>query len=622
MRRDAYSRGAGGGVANVLAALFLLLMISPAGAEEKIKVGEVVVTAARIEEAAEETTSEVRVIKGEDIRKANATFLPDILRKVPDLSLVQSGGDGKITSVYLRGGDPKHVLVMIDGVKVNSNTTGSFDFSSVPVEDIERIEIVKGAQSTIYGSEAMAGVINIITKKGDGKIKIDAAFEGGSAGTYNPSFTVSGSEKSLNYRVTGLYYHTDGISAAKGGTERDGYNNGYVSWKFGYKPSENSELELLGSYSNDRTELDDIDFTTGKPVDALNFVQHGNHFILSARGKLYVADKWEQVLTLSAFSDLLKFRDPDSFFNNSDILNTRKVADWQHNLYLSNAVTLTGGFEYRREKGENRGNFDDAVDNRAIYFNSKLKFLKDNLILNAGLRYDDNEAAGTKTTFKLGAAYYFRDAGLTFRTSYGTGFRAPSFNDLFFPFYGNPSLKPEESKSYEAEVVKTLLQEKVALTLTYFKQNYKNLIQAEPLTFTAANIARASVEGVEATASVKVTDSIDVRTGYTYLSTEDKDTGTRLPKRPKNKFNAGIGYSAGNLSLLADYLYVGPRLNSTASGEELSAYSLVNLSGSYRITKSISFFGNVVNLFNAHYEEVGGFNTKGASVYGGMRVSL
>jgi vitamin B12 transporter len=605
----------------IFPAVFLVLMISSAWAEDKIKVEEVVVTAAKIEEAAEETTSEVTVIKGEEIKKMNVTFLPDVLRRVPDLNLVQNGGDGKFSSVFLRGGDPKHTLVMIDGVKVNSNTTGTFDFSSIPVEDIERIEIVKGAQSTIYGSEAMAGVINIITKKGEGKLKMDASFEGGSFGTYNPAVTVSGSQKSLNYRVTALYFHTDGISAAKDGTERDGYNNASLSWKFGHKPSENTELELSGYYSNDRTKLDDIDFTTGRPVDALDFVQHGNHFLLSARGKVYLLDKWEQVLTLSTFSDLLKFRDTNSLFNNADILNTRQVAEWQNNLYVSNAVILTAGIEYRKDKGENRGNFDDSVENKALYFNSKLKFLKDNLIINAGLRYDDHETAGSKTTYKMGAAYNFREAGLTLRTSYGTGFRAPSFNDLFFPFYGNPSLKPEESKSYEAGVVKTLFQGKMSLSLTYFKQDYKNLIQADPLIFTAANIARASVEGVEAIASLRLNDALDIRTGYTYLNTEDKDTGESLPKRPKNKFNAGIGYTVRNLSLLLDYLYVGKRLNSSV-GTELSAYSVVNLSGNYRATKDITLFGRIENLFNAHYEEVGGFGTKGASFYGGVRVSL
>lgn len=145
--------------------------------------------------------------------------------------------------------------------------------------------------------------------------------------------------------------------------------------------------------------------------------------------------------------------------------------------------------------------------------------------------------------------------------------------------------------------------------------------QADPLTFTAANIARASVEGVEAAASLRLNDAVDIKTGYMYLNTEDKDTGKNLIKRPKNKFTAGIGYSVRNLSLLADYLYVGKCLDSSV-GNELPAYSVVNLSGNYRVTKNITLFGRIENLFNAHYEEVGGFNTKGASVYGGMKVSL
>ncbi|MBI4684247.1 MAG: TonB-dependent receptor [Nitrospirae bacterium] len=166
-------------------------------AEKKIKIEEVIVTAAKIEEAVEETTSDVIVVRGEDIKKMNVEFVTDVFRKIPEINLVQNGGSGGNAGVFLRGADTKHSLVMIDGVKVKSTTTGSFDFSGINVDDIERIEIVKGSQSTLYGSEAMAGVINIITKKGEGKPKIDASLETGSYGTYKPSVSISGGSKKL-----------------------------------------------------------------------------------------------------------------------------------------------------------------------------------------------------------------------------------------------------------------------------------------------------------------------------------------------------------------------------------------------------------------------------------------
>ena len=604
--------------------LILPLLICGAGevrAEEKIKIEEVVVTATKVPEPLEETTSSVIVIKEEEIKKMNVHFVPDVFRQIPALNVVQNGGDGKLTSVFLRGGAPTNTLVLIDGIKVTSPTAGVFDFSSIPVDAIERIEIVEGPQSTVYGSEAMAGVINIITKKGEGKPGFNVVLEGGAFGTYKSTLEASGSVRALNYRITTSYFNTEGISAAKDGTERDGYKNALLSWKLGIKPSENSELELFGHYYYDRSQLDGFDLTTRRAVDALSFVQHANHFLLAARSKLYLLDKWEQILTLSTFRDVTRFRDPDTEFNNADVVNRRQIADWQNNFYLSNAATLTAGVEYRLEKGENKGNYTESVDNKAGYVNSKLKLLNDSLVINAGLRYDKHETAGSKVTYRAGAAYIFKEAGLTIRGSYGTGFRAPSLDELFFPFFGNPLLKPEESKGFEAGIEKSLLKDRLVLSLTYFRQNYDNLIQADPLTFTAANIAKAEIKGVEANARFKLTDAVSLKAGYTNLDTLDRATGQSLTRRPNDKVNIGVGYTGPDLSAWADLLYVGRRLD-TAAQRDLSSYAVVNLSGSYRVKKCLTLFGRVENLFNKHYEEAGGFGTKGASVYGGLRVTM
>lgn len=608
----------------VILTFFMISLVSSGWAEERIKIGEVVVTASKIEESVEETTSEVTVIRAEEIRKMNAVSVSDVLKKIPDLNLVQSGGDGNLTFVFLRGGAPRHTLVMIDGVKVNSNTSGGFDFYRLQVDDIERIEIVKGSQSTIYGSEAMAGVINIITKKGEGKPKIETVLEGGSFGTYKPSLNISGSYRTLDYRVTTFYYHTDGISSARGGQEKDGYNNAYLSWNFGYKPADTFDLSINGNYSNDRTELDGFDLFTGRPTDALNFVQHGNHFLLSARGKLLLLNRWEQILTLSTFSDTLKSRDPETDFNNSDFKTERQIVDWQNNFYLTDAVTLTAGIEYRRDMGKFSNVYDETVDNKAAYLNTKIKLLKDALIINAGLRYDDHEKAGSKTTYKIGAAYNIKEAGLLIRTSYGTGFLAPTFDFLFFEPFNNPNLKPEESKSFEAGVTKTLFNERLSMSLTYFDEDYKNLIQGDPANnFRANNIAKASSKGVEALATMKVADALEMKAGYTYLDAKDKTTGSPLLRRPNNKFSLGIGYTNQYMSALTDFIYVGERHDIDGfTVVKVSPYYVVNLSGSYRATKNLSIFGRVENLLDKDYEDPKGFGTKGISAYGGVRLTL
>ena len=601
--------------------IWLFLITPSASAEEKVKLDEIVVTATRMEEPVGETTSGVTLITREDIQKMNVEFVPDVFRKLPELHVIQNGGTGKVASVLLRGGSSSHTLVMIDGIRVNSTTTGSFDFSGITVADIERIEIVKGPQSTIYGSEAMAGVINIITKKGEDTPKADVSFEAGSFGTYNPSLTVSGMYKTLDYRLTGNYFSTDGISAARNGTERDGYRNASVSGKFGIKPSEKVAIEITGKYFYDRSELDGFDFFAGKAVDDLNFVQRGNHSMLSGKGKLYLSNIWEQIITLSHVSEVLTFRDPDTDFNNADIVTAIDSIDWQHNFYISDNYTLTAGADYRKESGENKGNFDKSLDNSALYLNNKLKLFQETLIFNAGLRYDDYETFGNRTTYRIGVLYNIKPASLILKSSYGTGFRAPALNELFFPFYGNKNLKPEETTSWEIGLEKGIVKDRVSVSLTYFSQNYENLIEPDPHTFTAANIAKAVVKGFEAGTMLKISDNLNIKAGYTYLDTKNKTTEQRLSLRPKDKLSVSAEFSAKDISVVADYIFVGQRYDSSIK-MDLSSYSLLNISSSYRVSKGLTLFARIENLFDENYEEIGSFETLGFSIYGGIRVSL
>ncbi|HKZ57533.1 MAG TPA: TonB-dependent receptor [Thermodesulfovibrionales bacterium] len=591
-------------------------------AEEKaVPLEEIVVTATRLEESVKESTSSMVVIKGDEMKRMNIEFITDVLRKIPELSLVQNGGAGKVAVVLLRGGKAAHTLVMIDGVKVNSSTTGSFDFSGVNTDDIERIEIVKGPQSTFYGSEAIAGVINIITKKGVGKPEVDLSFESGSYGTYKPSLTISGGNKEFDYRLTSSYFSTDGISSAKEGSEIDGYRNVYISGKFGIRPSEKIELELMGQYYYDRNELDDFDFFTRRAVDNLNFIQHGTHYLLSGKGKFYLFDIWEQILTLSTVSDSLKFRDPIVAVNNADISTRIDTIDWQHNFSLSDIYTLTAGAEYRKETGENKENFDKSIENKASYFNNKLKLFKEDLVLNAGLRYDDHETSKSKATYRIGAIYTIRPIVLRIKGSYGTGFRAPALNELFFPFYGNLNLEPEETTSWEIGLEKDFFSDRLFMSLIYFDQEYKNLIDTDPLTFTAENIAKAEVKGIEVTAGLKLSDNINVKAGYTYLDTEDKATGQRLSLRPKDKVNMSIEFNTKNISVITNYTFVGKRFDSSVA-RDLPSYSLVNLAGNYKVAKWLTVFGRIDNLFDEDYEEAGSYGTPGFSFFAGVKATL
>jgi vitamin B12 transporter len=602
-----------------------LLIISSVWAEDEvIKIKEVVVSATKIEEAIEETTSDVIVIKEQDIKEMNVEFVPEVLKNVSELNLIQNGGTGKQATVILRGGDSTHVLVMIDGVRVKSTTTGLFNFSGINIDEIERIEIIKGPQSTLYGSEAIAGVINIITRKGKGKPKIDVSFESGSYGTYKSSVSISGGDKKLDYRLTTVYFYTDGISVAKQGTERDEYKNASVSGKFGFKPIEKFELEVSSKYYYDRSELDYRD------VDYLSYIHHGRHYMLSGKGKFYLSDSWEQILRVSKAADSLKDRDPDTPSLNSDVFTSIDAIDWQHNFYISDAYTFTLGAEYRNEKGENKGKFDKAIDNKALYLNNKLRLLNDDLVINAGLRYDDHETFGSETTYRIGTVYDFRPADLRIKSSYGTGFRAPTLNELFYEGVmgsGNPNLKPEKSNSWEIGVEKDIVKDRAMVSLIYFDQDYKELIdwiETPPgsWTWTPQNITRSEVKGIEIGASIKITENTLLKTSYTYLDTENKETGKRLPGRPEDKLNMTVKYSKGDTTILARYTFVGEAYDDVNNSEKLASYSLVNLSSSYKLTRNIKLFGRIDNLLDEDYEVAKDYNTAGFSAFAGVKLEM
>lgn len=608
-----------------IAIFVVILMVSTsiASAEERHKLEEMIVTASKIEELPEESPSSVRVIRKEEIESLNVQFLPDVLRNMPELIVTQAGGIGKQTSVMIRGGNTAHTLVMIDGVKVNSPTTGGFDFSHINVTDIERIEIVKGPQSTIFGSDAMGGVINIITKKGTEKVTLSGGFEIGSNATYNPYLTVSGGTKTYDFRLTGYFLKTDGISIAKDNQEKDGYKNASFFGKLGLKPSDTMKVELLARHSYIRTGLDNFG------ADDTNYLQHGHQTLLSLKGSIDLFKIWRQSLQISTVHDILKYTDDDTPFNRSEIKTKMNNLDWQHNLYLSDLYTLSGGFEYRHEKGKIIDVYDDSVNNKAFYLNNKLSLLKGDAIINIGLRNDNHSVFGNKTTFKVGGLYNLKSLDTIFRISYGTGFKAPSLNELFYndPWgsRGNLNLKPEKSKGWDIGFQKDFMAKKGSFALTYFNQRYTDLIdwvETPPgsWTYTPMNVSDARVKGLEGTLNFSITENLAFKGGYTYLDTKDNE-GNRLSRRPEHKIVASLDYTTKNININSQCIYTGKRYDRLITGF-LDAYSIVNISATYKVSEKITVYLRVHNLFNEKYEEIRGFGVHGISSYGGVRFVL
>ena len=616
--------------------------------EEELTMEEIVVTASRIEEPVKEVASSVTVITGKEIEERKAKTVLEVLKGVPGLDVSQSGGPGRLTRIFIRGAKSEHTLIMIDGVEMNDpmDTGRGYDFSKLTMDNIERIEIIRGPQSTLYGSDAMGGVINIITKKGEGKPKFFLSGEAGSYYTYNGSAGLSGGTKRFNYSFGFSHFDTKGFSAADkkyGNTEKDGHRNTSFSTRLGITPLESLDIDFILRFMDSRTDLDQ---GGGANKDDPNYVSDTRELFLRTQGRLLLFDGlWEQKLGFSYADhdrDYRDKRDPLHPFDSSKGSYDGRMwkFDWQHNLFLHKTNTLTAGVEYEKEEGESEyfsesmwGPYSSifperSASTKALYLQDKLS-LFDSLFATLGLRVDDHSRFGTRTTFRIAPAYLFKKTGTKIKATYGTGFKAPSLYQLFAPPtawgpVGNENLKPEKSKGWDGGVEQSFFNEKVAFGITYFRNDFKDLIDWH-WAKGYININRAKTEGVEISLLVRPVKDLTLNANYTYTDTEDKETGERLLRRPAHKGSFGLDYrflEKGNANL--NLLYVGKRDDFTPYPKrgEVGSYTLVNLATSYDVHKNLQVFGRIENLFNKKYEDVWGYGTPGFSIYGGIKLSF
>jgi len=618
----------------------------PAGQQQGID--EIVVTATRLETPGREVGNSITVITAEQIKEQGKTTVADVLRSVPSLNVAQSGGPGQAASVFIRGAKSEHTLVLIDGVEMNdpSSTGRGFDFSKLAAGNIERIEIVHGPQSTLYGSDAMGGVINIITKKGTGKLSGFLSAEGGSYRTFTEHAWVGGSTNIFNYSFDISRLDTDGFSAAserRGNTERDGYANTTFSTRMGITPSKNFDADIILRYINTAFDLDNFGDAGG---DDPNYKGKTKKFFLRAQSRLSLFDDlWEQKFGFSLSDQNQKFRndiDADHPFDlerskfNGQIIKF----DWQHNLYLHESNTLTLGAETKRETanstyysesfwGPYSSDFaEQSARTTGFYIQDQIR-LWNSWFTTLGARVDDHSRFGTKSTFRAASSYLFQGTSTRVKGSYGTGFKAPSLYQLYST-YGDINLDPEKSAGWDAGIEQSFFQGRLIFGATYFRNNFKSMIDFDGGTSKYINVGKAESKGVEVTLYGRPTEDLTLRTGYTYTDSEDKTTGERLLRRPKNKVSFGANYrflARGNVDL--EVLWIGSRddlhfdnFTYISSKVKLDSYMLVNLAASCNITENITLLGRVANLFDKKYEEVFGYGTPGLSAYGGVRISF
>ncbi len=630
--------------------LFLTGVSFPQSDTISTTLSEIVVTANRTETPYYTLASSVSVLTSQELQSKQINTVEDALRELPGVTVVDQGGPGKIASVYIRGANPNHTLVLIDGTELNdpSSINNAFDFSFLNTNDIDKIEVVRGPQSTLYGSDAVAGVINIITKFGGAGNNFSFYGESGSNSYYRGNLSANGSYNILNYFVSLSRNSTKGISAADskfGNTERDGYSNNSFTGKLSVHPSNNFDIGFLYKYTKAKTDLDQNE----KLGDDPNFTYDIEEQIFSSSGHLNLFnDKWNQSLTASLvkrFSKAIDLPDQIRPTTSSDSYADaeRFKIDWQNNLRFVNNNLFTFGIETEKEKAftsfvsnSSYGPYENVfpmqnIGTTGLYAQDQINF-SNKFFTSLGIRYDNNQKFGSVTTFRIAQAYYINRTSTKLKATYGTGFKAPSLFYLFDPAFGNPDLKPEKSKGWDLGVEQFFNNGKIQLGITYFNLQLTDMFGFGP-DFKEINIAKASSEGVEFNFTSNNFNNFNWSLNYTYTNAKDKYAGSEdynkpLIRRPLHQAFLNLGYKiAKNYNVGMQIKYVGESEDKDfntypTQRVKLDAHTLVNLYASIKIFSNIELSGKIENLFDTQYEEILYYGTLGRSFYLGMGITL
>lgn len=599
--------------------LFFINSTSPTTwAEDKpneLKPIEVIATRGSTTE--ENTPSSVTIITQKEIKKRQHVQVQDILREELGMNMVRNGSFGGSSSLFMRGTGSSSTLVLIDGAQANSNTSGAYDFRDLNVDNIERIEILRGPQSTLWGGYALGGVVNIVTKKGSGDPKHYLSYEGGSFGTSREAFGSSGGNKDYDYSLSVSRTDTAGFSSAsesRGNTEKDGFTNTTVSARTGANFLDNGRVEFIGRYIKSMIGYDGFSFATGLPADAPNRNRTQSYYISVPLTK-GITDWWNVKLAPQMAID--EFRTYDLSFspNNSNIFNRTYTFDLQNNVSVNKNLSMVFGAEIKKQNGENvESRISRNIDNNGFYLQNVLNFW-DGAVLTGGFRHDMNSAFIDKTTYKVEGAYRFKEYGTRIHSAHATGFRAPSMNDLFFPGFSNPNLKPEESNSWEVGVDQPLFTDRIQAGITYFDSDLTNLIQFDSATLMPQNVGKATSRGTESYLKIQPIRELGVSFNHTWNDALDGD-GHPLRRRVPNKFTAQVHHNwQDTLSSLIGVTYKRGIPDGRFRTED---YAIVRAAISYQIHKNLKLTLRGENLFDEKYEELPGFGTAGVSGYAGL----
>lgn len=593
---------------------------------------EIVVTATRVLTSSERVGSSISVITSDQLESRQSVMLSDALATVPGVRMARSGGIGSTVNLYLRGTDSRHTLVLVDGVEVNDPAAFGRDamVDTLSVENIERIEVLRGPQSGLYGSDAIGGVINIITRKGKGAPHTDLVLEGGSYATFRESLYSAGALDKMDYSVSMSQIDSESFSSLRKqdgnlAPDADGYTHTSFAGRFGVEPLDDLRLDITARGGKSVTEFDD----GYAPVEGSNVASIAENLFLRAESAMSFMDAaWQPKVGVSMATHN---RDSISPYWSGKFDSSLWKADWQNDLYLCEDNILTAGTEYEKETAKVTEVEEKDSGIYSLYAQDQIQ-LPANVYLTLNTRMDDHDTFGNEITYRAAPAYLIKASGTRLRGSYGTGFKAPSLYQLYAPAspwgpIGNADLAPEKTSGWDTGVEQKFADGKALASFTIFRNEIRNLIEYD-MGYT--NIGKAEIQGVEASLNYRPVSDLRCGVAYTYTDAKNGATKEALIRRPKDRVSVETEYSitkAASVTLSVAYVgktpdkYYDPQMY-TSKNVMLADYFLVNVATRYRFNEYAELFGRVENLLDEDYEEVKGYGTAGLSGYAGVKLSM
>lgn len=607
-------------------------------------VAELVVTATRTAQPIEKVGASVTVITQGAIEASQAISVTELLAQQPGVSFSRNGGPGTTTSLYIRGAETQHTVVLIDGVKLNdpSSTQGGFNSGNLLVGDIARIELLRGAQSTLWGSQAIGGVVNIVTADPTVPFTSSIEAEGGARKTSYLRAGVGGASDKITWRLAGGYYTTDGFSSYKLGKEKDGYQNTGLSGRVRVALTENVSAEVRSVYSKGKNDFD------GFNVDSPEFGRTEELVVYTGLNFALLDGRWNNRLGY-AYTDTdrenynpARPAVPLTF----DAAGKNKRFEYQGVFAISDIWTATFGAESEKSRMRTRSPTASSpnpafrtgrVGVDSLYGQLQAEVVP-GLTLTGGLRYEDHDTYGSHTLGQVAAAWALNEGNTVLRASFGQGFRAPGLYELYSE-YGNLTLSPEEFDSWDAGVEQRFFGGRARASATWFHREADNEIRffscASGSTTALCNpggvfrfgyydnVQKTKAQGLELIGELKPVDGLTITGNYTYTDAESASgtsKGKQLTRRPKNMGNLSVGYRwPVGLTTTVAARYVGKTYNNDANTQVVKGYTLVDLRASYPINETLEVFGRVENAFDKDYQTILNYGTPGRGAFVGLR---